>query len=195
MLHHKPGQKFSSVCDLRGSSPCISSFQSCHCKPLSFLSPLMHGCPLHPQANYSINDTGQSSVPGLIIGSELSERRKRWFGLFIGRRKKSYSFEKEKKNSYLMLNGLLVLNKAVIDADRYKCFDRVCGKRTAHTLWLSNSKGKWFIMEALQRNPPYKQAQKMSSSLICQGTWRYWLNHIIQSINFHGTENCSQFAH
>lgn len=51
---------------------CILLPQSCHCKLLSSQSSLMHGCPLHPQANYSIDDTDRSTVPGLIMGSELS---------------------------------------------------------------------------------------------------------------------------
>lgn len=94
-----------------------------------------------------------------------------------------------------MENRLSALNRTVMDADEYKCLDKVCAKWTELALWLQNSKGKWSIMETLQRNPTYKQTQKMSSSLICQGTWRYWLNQIIQSINFHGTENSGQFAH
>lgn len=42
-------------------------------------------------------------------------------------------------------------------------------------------------METLQRIPPHKQAWKKSSALICQGTCKYRLTRIIQSINFHGT--------
>lgn len=53
------------------------------------------------------------------------------------------------------------------------------------------AKGGRFIMETLQRKPPHKQAwkkrKKISSGLICQGTCKYRLNRIIQSINFHGT--------
>lgn len=121
-------------------------------------------------------------MPGLIIGSELSWRRKRWHN-------KDYSFWKKR-----ILVPSCYVNSFI--SSKQNCnwcketqvfWQSLWEEDCAHTLTIKQQR-KRFILETLQRNPPHKQAQKISSSLICQGTWKYWLNHIIQSINFHGTK-------